>query len=73
MHVRAMDPGSGRVLADVYGRAFLGALTKAEMVERLVDEVGHLQRVGADTNGTVFGQTCRAVLPESLVLPKSVP
>ena len=40
MHVRAMYPGSHRARANVRGRASLGALTKAQMAERLVDEVG---------------------------------
>ncbi len=44
MHMRAMDPGSDRAPANVYGRASLGALTKAEMAERLVNEIGFNQR-----------------------------
>ena len=39
-----MDPGSNRVLVNVHGRASLGALTKSEMAERLVDEVGFNRR-----------------------------
>jgi len=39
-----MDPGSYRALANVHGKASLGALTKAEMAERLVDEVGFNRR-----------------------------
>ena len=39
-----MDPGSYRTLANMQGREPLGALTKAEMAEHLVDEVGFNRR-----------------------------
>ncbi len=42
--MRAMDPGSDRASANVQGRAQLGALTKAQMAECLVDEVGFNRR-----------------------------
>ena len=39
-----MDPESDRAAANVHGRESLGALTKAQMAERLVDDVGFNRR-----------------------------
>ena len=62
MHMRVMDPGSDRAPANVYGRASLGALTKAEMAERLVDEVGFNRREAGEIVEQFFdeivGCTC---------------
>ena len=43
-----MGPGSDRAPANVEGRTSLGALTKAQMAERLVDEVGFNRREASE-------------------------
>ena len=59
-----MDPGSGRVPANVNGRASLGALTKAQMAERLVDEVGFNRREASEIVEQFFDEIA-AVLADN--------